>query len=317
MNVFLAAMQAVGTMLGIGWLGFWIISRKVLPPQAIQVLGPLVIDIAVPCMVFTDILTRFEPGDFPDWWSLPLWWIGFTLFTGVFTFAAMRLFKKNSRREAGAGLLYPNAVFTPIVVIPGIFGPGSPLLVELYLLTLLYPFFLFNSYEPVFGSGKERKHIGWKRLINPILIATLLALLIKLTGLTNHVPEFVTNITRAVGSLAFPLIMLLIGGNIYLDFRKREKIRVPETVLFVFLKNILLPAVTLLALAFIRPSFPVAFLVFLLSAVPPVTTVPILVNRLKGNVALADQFLVASFLFSLVSLPLAVWIFGLVFPFPA
>lgn len=314
MTIFLSTLQAVGVMLGIGFLGFWIIARKIVSPDIIKVLTPLVIDIAVPCMVFTDILARFEPSHFPDWWALPIWWTGFTVFSGLFTFVAIRVFNKNLRSEAGIGLLYPNAIFTPIVIIPGIFGASSPLMVELYLFTLLFPFFLFNSYELIFGGKKSGFKLGWSRLFNPILIATVIAVIFKLTGISFYVPDVVTGITRSVGSIAFPLIMLLIGGNIYIDSQTKGRLLLKETALFILAKNVLLPAVTLFALFLVKPPFPVAFLVFILSAVPPVTAVPILVQRLKGNVAAADQFLVGSFLFSLVTLPLGMWAFGLVFP---
>jgi hypothetical protein len=43
--------------------------------------------------------------------------------------------------------------------------------------------------------------------------------------------------------------------------------------------------------------------------VPPITTIPILTNKAGGNTSLTNQFLISSFLVSIISIPLAMLIF--------
>ena len=75
-------------------------------------------------------------------------------------------------------------------------------------------------------------------------------------------------------------------------------------------KNFLFPLAALAALVIIRPEYNIALLIILQSAVPPVTAVPILTERAGGNRQIVNQFMLASFLVSLVSIPLIIGLFG-------
>jgi malate permease and related proteins len=313
MLIIAAAFKSVAILLGIGVIGFWIIRRQIVPREVLKVISPLVIDIALPCLVFAEIMARFNPRSMMGWWVLPLWWAGFTVWSGAVTWLITR-FAPSSSKEIGMGLLYPNALFTPLVIIPGIFGADTLLMSELFLFTILFPLFLFNSYQYIFGKKTPAISITWQKLLNPILVATILALVLKLLALESFVPEVVFSITKLVGALSLPLVMILLGGSIYVDLENRQKFFKQEVIFFVLSKNILLPAVTLLPLLALRPRFTVAFLFFMQSILPPVTTLPLLTKRVGGNESLANQFVVASFLFSLLSIPVALWVFSLFFP---
>ena len=123
-----------------------------------------------------------------------------------------------------------------------------------------------------------------------------------------------------VGAMAAPLFMLILGGNLYHDLmveaQGKRKIYFAEVITFVLAKNILFPVVALGILIMIKPAFPVALIIMLEGAVPPVTSIPIFAERSGGNRSLASQFIVGSFLFSLISIPLALYLFNRFFPFP-
>ena len=78
MNVFIVVLESVLILLGIGFIGFWITQRKILPESALSFLSRLAIDIALPSVVFASIMVNFSPQDYPNWWQLPLWWVLFT-----------------------------------------------------------------------------------------------------------------------------------------------------------------------------------------------------------------------------------------------
>ncbi|MEA2059938.1 MAG: AEC family transporter [Thermodesulfobacteriota bacterium] len=79
MDLFLITFESIALLLVIGCGGFMILNRNILPESAFAFLSPLSLDIALPCLVFANIITNFQPLAFPGWWLLPLWWAGFTV----------------------------------------------------------------------------------------------------------------------------------------------------------------------------------------------------------------------------------------------
>jgi len=310
MAVFWNVFESIIILLGIGIIGFIIISRKIVPIKILDVISPLILDIALPCLIFTNIISRFDPVNFSTWWTLPLWWIVFTFITIFLTFFGMKLITKKFRPEFGISLLYPNAIFVPIVVIQNLFGEDSSMLIELFLFTLFFPAFMFNTYYLFYKNKRSVKSkFDWKKFFNPILIATVLAVILRLSGIYHNIPNVIFSITKILGNTALPLILLLIGGNVYVDFKRKGEIHLKPILIFVAIKNFLFPLITLILLIIIKPPFSVAFLIFLISAVPPVTAVPILINKAGGNTELTNQFLISSFLVSIISIPLVMLIF--------
>ena len=114
--------------------------------------------------------------------------------------------------------------------------------------------------------------------------------------------------------MASPLFMLILGGTIYHDFRGESqgnrKIYFKEVIKFVAVKNLLFPVVFLGLLIWILPDYSVALIIILEAAVPPVTAIPIFAERSGGNKALASQFVLASFLFSILSIPMVLLLFN-------
>jgi len=299
--------------MGIGVLGFTILARKIVPSDVLRVLTPLVIEVALPCMIFHNIITRFDPRNMPGWWQLPLWWTGMIAFFLVLSIIGMQYVNREHKGEVGISLFYPNATFFPIAIIPIIYGADTTLLVELFIFTLLMPIIVFNGYT-FFFRKKNVDHtfnIRDSKILNPILVATILAVVFKLTHIDTVIPDFIITITEIVGAIALPLLMLAIGGNVYIDFSRRGKFDIKSSVKFIITKNILFPIATLGLLLLIKPPTSVATLIIIQAAVPPLSAVPVLTERAKGNVALSNQFLVSSFIFSIITIPLSMWLFGI------
>jgi predicted permease len=311
MDLYVITFQSVIILLGIGVFGFLIVRRKLVPENALGALSNLALDLALPCLVFVNIVSNFSPQEIPDWWVLPLWWITFTGVAAVLTGLFMFISKKITRREFAMSLFLHNGLFFPLAILTGMFGDSSPYLVSLFLFMLFYPAFLFNIYP--FFFGKNEKKINWKRIFNLVFIATIIALFIRLTGIQTYVPSVVLTIFTMLGAMTVPLLMLVIGGNLSLDFQRKGKIYSVELVKFVIIKNVVFPLTFLAVLLIIRPSYQIALLLVLQSAVPPVTAISIFTKRVGGNESIVNQFLLASFICSLVTIPVIVSLFTLFF----
>jgi malate permease and related proteins len=312
MNIFISTFESVAVLLGIGIIGFWIIQRRILPGDILGLLSPLTLDIALPCLIFVKIIRDFTPSETPDWWQLPLWCFLFMACTAVLTLTFMFMAKKETRREFAVSLYYQNAIFFPLAILAGMFGDDSPYLVFLFFFTMFYPAFFFSTYR-FFFKEEERKVLDWRKILHPVLIVSLLAVGIRLLGFQSVIPDFVLSILSMVGAMTIPLLMIILGGNMYVDFQHKGRLQVGEIAKFVLIKNIVFPLIFLGLLLLIRPSYPVALLIILQSAIPPVTAVPLVTERCGGNRAIVNQFLVASFLFSLISIACMIWLFSLFF----
>ena len=308
MNLFITTFESVAVLLGIWLIGFWIIKQRIVPGNILSFLSPLALDIALPSLIFINIIQDFSPSDSPDWWQLPLWWGFFTVIAACLTFIFMFSSKKKTRREFAITLFYQNGIFFPLAILAGMFPDDSSYLVYLFLFTLFYPAFFFSTY-PFFFGKKEAMNVNWRKIIHPVLIATLLAIIIRLADVHDDIPYTIKQIFVLLGGMTIPLIMLILGGNIYVDFQKKGQIQIIEITKFVIIKNIVFPLIFLGILFLIRPSYHIAIILLLQSAVPPVTAVPLVTERSGGNRSIVNQFIVASFILSLASIPIMIYLF--------
>ena len=86
MDLIITTFESVAILLGIGFLGYWIIRRRIIPTDNLGLLSPLALDIALPSLILVRILNDFSPSNHPNWWHLPLWWCLFTVIIAGLTF---------------------------------------------------------------------------------------------------------------------------------------------------------------------------------------------------------------------------------------
>jgi len=312
LEVFLWVLEAVLVLLGIGTIGFWVARRNVIPESVQGFLIQLAVNIALPCLVFSSILVNFSPAKFPDWWQLPLWWFVYAAISLVLTLMTMFVSNKDTRGEFAINLFYQNGLFFPLIIISGIFGTDAPYLPQFYIFIILHPVMFFSTYQFFFKKSAEQAQgqTHWHRIINPILVATVLGIIVQLIGVKAYLPDFIYSILEMLGRMALPLIMIILGGSLYLDFRQKGKIYYKEIIKFLIIKNIVFPLVCLAVLIMIRPAYGLALVILLESAAPPISAAPILTERGGGNPSVVNQFLIASTVFSLISMPVMVTVFG-------
>jgi predicted permease len=315
MDIFIIVLQSVLTLLGIGVIGFWITRRGIVPENALGFLSRLALDIALPCMVFSSIVVNFSPEKFPGWWQLPLWWFAFAAISLILTLITSFASKKETRGEFALNMFFQNGLFMPLILISGIFGSGSSYIPQLYIFIIFHPVVFFSGYH-LFFRGRNRQKMQWNRVFNPILIATVLAIIFQLLKINHYLPDFVHSILQTLGVMALPLIMIILGGSLYLDFKQKGKIYYTEIIKFVAIKNIVFPLLFLALIVGFKPEYSIALLFILQSAIPPITGTPIMTERAGGNKSISNQFVLASFIFSVVSIPVIFWLFSRFFPAP-
>lgn len=316
MNLFLTTFESVAVLLGIGIVGFWVIRKKVLPITVLQSLSSLALEIALPSLIFVNIIQDFSSQNDPYWWQLPLWWMFFTGIIAICTGAFMFLATKSKRREFALSLFYQNGIFFPLAILTGMFQDSEPYLISLFLFTLFYPGFFFSTYHLFFPDVKKNKVFPQlRKIIHPAFLATLIAIAFILLGIEPYIPDLILSILALLGAMTVPLLMIILGGNVYVDLQDHGAINFFEVLKFITIKNFLFPLIMLGIILLIKPyiSYTIGLVLFIESAVPPLTAVPIITERLKGDRLFVSQLLVGSFLTSVMSLPLMILIFSNLF----
>jgi hypothetical protein len=312
MNIFLITLESVAVLLGIGIVGFFIIRQKILPTTVLSALTPLALDIALPSLIFVDIFTDFSPKIYPLWWQYPLWWMFFTVIAFTFSIIFSFLSKKETRNEFRLSLFYQNGIFFPLALFAGMFPGDSRYVVILFLFTIFYPAFFFSTYHFFFKSSSDKKvKIPLNRILHPALLATVIGIVLGLFHFKDFIPDFIVSILSLLGDMTVPLLMLILGGNIFINYKKHGLSNVKDTLLFSVTKNLFFPLCFLPILYFLQNfvSSEILFILFLQSAVPPITATPVVIKRMGGNDGLAGQFVVSSFLFSLATLPIMIFLY--------
>jgi predicted permease len=326
MHIFNVTLQSVVALLVIGLIGFWIIKRHIIPEDILQFLAVLAIEVALPCIVFANIITQFSPSSSMSWWKYPLWWLVFSSIALLLSLVTTFVSAKTTRREFAITLFFQNGLFFPFIIITGIFGPANPYVAVLFIFIALHPSLFFSTSHLFFeGNRKMDKSLTedmqksrrrWGRILNPVLISTVIAVSIKLFGAERHLPAFILTVFQMLGGMSLPLLMLILGGSLYVDFQSRGPIYLKEVMKFVLIKNFIFPLAFLTMLVFAHPAYPVTLIIFLQSVVPPITGIPIQTQRHGGNASITNQFILASFVFSILSIPLMFYLFTRYFPMP-
>jgi len=314
-SVLVSTFESVALLLGIGVLGTWVIGKRILPREALGLLSILALDISLPSLVFVNIIKDFKPSEFEGWWLLPLWWAGETVIFGVLTALSSLVAKRETRREFAASLFFQNALFFPLAILTSLYGAGSSYIVDLFFFQLFFPSLLFSTAHLFFGQPTQA--LNWGKIINRVLLATLAATALRLTGTQMIIPGFAVSALEMVGNMALPLLMLILGGNMYVDYKEQGRLFPGEILKFILIKNFFFPLTTLALLILVHPAYHISLMVILQAAVPPVTAVPILTDRAGGQRDIVNQFMFSSFAVSLFSIPLMMGLFGMFFQPPS
>jgi predicted permease len=318
MTIFSITLQSVLALITIGILGFWILKRGIIPENVISFLSRLAVDIALPCVIFSGIIVNFHPEQTQEWWQLPLWWMLFQGSVFLLVMATAYLSQKSTRKEFRMSLFFQNGLFFPLILITGLFGAGSAYAILLFIFIMFHPVLFFMTARLFFRKEGLAKKTGLNmaRIFNPVLIATLLALTLRLTDWDDYFPAFLVTVLTTLGGMSLPLVMIILGGSLYIDFQKKGQIYYKELVKFVALKNFIFPLAVTGLLILLQPEYGIALIVFLQSSMPPMTGTSIQAERIGANASIANQFILASFATSVVSIPLMFTLFSRFFPAP-
>jgi predicted permease len=148
---------------------------------------------------------------------------------------------------------------------------------------------------------------GWRRLLSPMLVTLVVAVVINLSGLSPYVPGFIRSIAHSLGICAVPIGLVMTGVNLadYLD--EPAKLLHRNVALAACMVRLGVLPVIMLCVARWLPCSLELKRVLVVQAAMPAAVIPIIIARYYGGQPLtAVQIVLSTTAAGLVTCPL--WI---------
>ena len=259
-------------------------------------INKLVVYFAYPCLIVHNIgeldLTADVLADFGLTFVLSL--AVFYLY-GFFCkgYARLRKYPKNVSGIAEFAMSMPNNGFMGFPVALIFFGDSGLLLMLAHNAAM--NFFIFTY--------------GVKLLLNPNILALFIGFAFSMLG--NGVPGVLDEYLLYIGNVSTPMAMIFIGSTLT-NYKFRDIIRSVVTIEGSAVKLMLLPLLTLAAVAFLPIDPLIRSILVLGISFPTAATVPMLAEQEGLDAGVASKILFLSTVASIGTVPLLIHIIQLV-----
>ena len=282
----------------------------------------LVLYIAQPCLVFMAYVKEFDATVLLN----SLWVLLFSFIAhAIFAVVALSLFKKapdSARRMLRFATIFSNAAFMGIPLISAVLEdtyPGAVVYASIYNIT--FNLFLWSLGVYICTDKRDRDNDGvddaveeikekaspLKALYHPVTIAAFIGLIFFVFSLNTYVPDIVTESLTMLKGLVAPLSMVVIGLRLA-DMNFKGILKDKDMFVFLFLRHILLPVMTvgiIKLLGLVLPIAPVVeTTVVIMAAAPAATSATMFAEKYDCDAAYVSRLVTVSTLVSIITMPL-------------
>ena len=301
MAIFYARLGAIGLIM---LLGFLLGKFKLISDKTNRELTNLLLTVFMPASLFNAFPSEYDQA------SANLFFSG--LVAGAIVMFALIILAKilfNKKwmsdelsRESQFALIFNNATFLGYPIVANTFGPSG---------VLAYCGFIIAFNIALFSYGIwlfERK-ITWRLvrsiIFNPNIIAVLLGMMLFLTSF--HLPNFIADAVGYVGGATTPLSIICIGYM--LSQAKLKKLFAKWKLILATVSQLILgPLLAWGLLTLMQFPAEVIQVCTLIQALPTATSLGLFAVKYGGNASESSEIVTISTLFSVVTMPLMVFL---------
>jgi len=191
---------------------------------------------------------------------------------------------------------------------------GIPLVIALFsqeAVFILSPFlswlFVIQWTLGIVVVTGDIKSMSFKKVIlNPVILATIFGVVVY--GLQIQVPTVVNEFLIRMGAMLMPVAMIVLGST-FANLSLKKMLSDSRVWVMVFVRLFVLPLFVVLALTFIAKDYElVAYTLLVAMSAPIGANVAILAQQYDRDTQLAASQIMMTTLFSIISMPLMVWI---------
>jgi len=310
-GTFFSIFQAILKVFLIASLAGYMTHKKIFTEEFIDGLSVLVVRVFLPLQIFATIMKSFDPGAQTYWWAAPL--VGMGLGFAGLLFSSV-LFAGNIKEKKS---LFPlsgmqNAVYLALPI-------GEFAFKEQFAEFSLICFLVLMGLNPIMWSvGKMmittngKNGSLFKKLVTPPLLASLTGIILVLSGGAPFIPVIIVDAAEMLGNATVPVATFVLGSTLVMSIRNIPPFW--DTFRIVFVKFVILPALTVASLYYLKTGeqFPLLAKVLILqSATAPATAHILMVRTYGGDIGKVGGITFVSYIVCLFAIPvwLAVWNF--------
>lgn len=286
-------------------VGFISNKAKVLTTSSNRLLSALILNITMPCTILGSVMSGAVTATGREALMFVVYALAYFALSFLIVWPLPRLCaRKGTQPDDGILrflVIFGNVGFMGYPVIQAIYGDSALFYVTLFNI----PFnLLLFSVGILLVSGKRGK-LNPKLFITPSLFATLASILVFSFKL--EAPAILKDTVLLLGNITTPGAMLVIGSTLA-GIPIREVFRDIRVYPVTLVKLLIIPVATWLVLRFFIPDARTLGILIAEASMPTATAATMLSLQYGGNETLASKGVFITTLFSVVTIPLLLWL---------
>ena len=221
-------------------LAGWLIGKlKKEKASHSDILSVLLVNIFLPCKVFSTFANNFSAAYFLENYYLPLSALALLVILAVLSFFISKLLTKHryERKVYQYSFAITNYAYLGYALIGSVFG--EEVLARFMLFAIPFIIYTYTVGYVMLTGGKK----PLKKLLNPITVSIVLGMIIGLSGL--KLPAFISSTVSMASSCVGPLSMILTGMTLS-TFIIKELICDKTAYIFSAIRLIVIPGIVYL-----------------------------------------------------------------------
>ena len=309
----MSAMQGVLTLLIMIFVGVALRKLHIIPEEVEGPLNSMTMKVAIPCVIYLNAVKYITPDFLHEmgfWLLLPAGLILSLMALGILLIRIFHIDEKN-RGVFLVMFSLSNAIMIGLPVNVACFGEDCmPYVIAYFLPNTIIFWTIGNMLMARDGGQKIRFDINTlKNLLSPPVLGLIIGTAVSFAGIT--LPAFLSSAIKQMGNIAVPMSLFLTGMALA-KMGKKAFVLPREGVIVLVAKVLLAPAVLLGVLISLGAGTMMTAVYTMESAMPVMNQSVILARHYGANYRLSAQMLTVTTLFSIVFVPLLVFVMSII-----
>ena len=309
--MFFTSIESVLTIVILIAVGYFLKKYKWFGPDFSKGISKLVVNVGLPCSIFTGILANLTVGSLGNLGIGLIFPFGTVIVSYIIAFILMKVFKIRPERRGIFlnGVANANTIFVGMPLNIALFGEASiPYYLVCYISntisTWVIGIIIMSATDPHKEPGK--KSFNWKKVLTPPLVGFIIGLIFLIFSIP--VPDFINSALKYLGAFVTPLALIYIGIMLYNAGLKNMRLD-RDSILALVGRFVICPIIIIVlimigtgAFGIVMPSMEKnSFIVQ--SATPMLAVLPILADQYHGDVKYATNITTISTVLFIVVVP--------------